>query len=483
MDGALDYYCNDSTLAGDPAAGASTGGAGGAACGDWVEVSLRIEGGRIGEVSWRAEGCATARAAIAATAALIDGATLAEAALLDADAIEAELGGLTPIGRHAPEIASEALHRALGSAVMDPTQMLAEAGSGAGPGPLVLVAMSGGVDSAVAALLEREGGAEVIGVTLELWSDPANDGEASCCSAQAVRTARSICHGLGIPHLTVDLRRQFERGVVAPFLEGYAAGDTPNPCIVCNGKVRLAPMIALADRLGAEGLATGHYARLTHDEAGPLLVAATDQAKDQTYMLAALPRPQLARMRFPLGELEKPEVREHARRAGLGVADKAESQDLCFLAGVGKRGFLAAHGEIEEREGEIVDAAGTVLGNHRGHHNFTIGQRKGIGLAAREPLYVIDKDPAANRVVVGFADQLDGDVVELSSPVLHRPAEEVESVRLRYRSRALPCRLELSGPGARITLQRRVRRPAPGQEAVFYRGETIVGHARIAGSG
>ena len=210
-----------------------------------------------------------------------------------------------------------------------------------------LVAMSGGVDSAVAALLaSRED--EVVAVTLELWSDPENDGERSCCSATAVAQARALAHSMGLPHLTIDLREQFRAGVVEPFIAGYAAGETPNPCVGCNGHVRLDAMLALADRLGCDGLATGHYARIAErdHEHGPLLRVAADRAKDQTYMLAALAPESLARMRFPLGELRKPEVRRLAAEAGLPVASKVDSQDLCFLAGTDRARFLARHGRI-----------------------------------------------------------------------------------------------------------------------------------------
>ena len=214
--------------------------------------------------------------------------------------------------------------------------------------------MSGGVDSAVAALLAARAGREAVCVTLELWRDPANDAEASCCSAHAVRLARGVAHRMGLPHLTLDLREAFAAGVVAPFLADHAAGLTPNPCVRCNGDVRLDAMLAFADRLGAAELATGHYARVTADG---LLRVAADPAKDQSYMLAALAPASLARLRFPLGELTKPEVRELARAAGMPVADKRESQDLCFLAGTGKAAFLARHGGLGARPGAILDRA------------------------------------------------------------------------------------------------------------------------------
>ncbi len=240
-------------------------------------------------------------------------------------------------------------------------------------------------------------------MTLELWSDPEHDGERSCCSASAVAQARALAHAMGLAHFTLDLRPEFRAGVVEPFIASFAAGETPNPCVSCNGHVRLDAMLALADRLGCDHLATGHYARIAeqHDPGGPLLRAAADPAKDQTYMLAALSPDSLARMRFPLGDLTKPEVRGIAARAGLPVAAKPESQDLCFLAGTDRGTFLARHGKLGERTGPLVDQQGNVLGQHRGQHLFTVGQRKGIGVAHQAPLYVLDKDARSNRVLVG----------------------------------------------------------------------------------
>jgi tRNA-specific 2-thiouridylase len=343
--------------------------------------------------------------------------------------------------------------------------------------------MSGGVDSAVAALLVGRGGREAVAVTLELWADPDNDAEASCCSAHAVRIARSVAHGMGIPHFTLDLREEFRAGVVEPFLAGHAAGMTPNPCVGCNGHVRLDAMVAFADALGAADLATGHYARLTADG---LLRAAADPAKDQTYMLSAVSRGTLGRLRFPLGELTKPEVRALASEAELPVASKAESQDLCFLAGTGKAAFLARHGNLPERPGDLVDTAGRVLGRHAGHHGFTVGQRRGLRLAAPEPLYVLAKDAATNRVTVGPRSALATHAVAVRGARLHRDGSEVDAVKLRYRSRAVPCRVagELSA-GTHKRLELELADPvdggaAPGQTACLLAGDVVVGYGTIS---
>src|SRR6185503_14812058 len=229
---------------------------------------------------------------------------------------------------------------------------------------------------------------EVVAVTLKLWADQDTDGERSCCSPEAVLGARRLAHSLGIPHLTLDLEGEFRDGVVGPFLRGYAEGRTPNPCVLCNGELRIDAMIALAGRLGAAKLATGHYARIADDGDGPLLAGAADDAKDQTYMLSGLSPESLSRLRFPLGELTKPEVREIAAAVGLDVARRADSQDLCFLAGQGKREFLRRHAGLGERPGEVVDRTGRRLGTHSGHHNFTVGQRRGLRVGGGEPLYV-----------------------------------------------------------------------------------------------
>ena len=266
--------------------------------------------------------------------------------------------------------------------------------------------------------------------------------------------------------------------MVEPFIAGYAAGETPNPCVGCNGHVRLDAMLAFADRLGCATLATGHYARVaeTGHPDGPLLRVAADPAKDQTYMLAALAPQSLARMRFPLGELTKPEVRRRAQAAGLPVAAKPDSQDLCFLAGTDRARFLARHGGIGARRGAVVDASGTVIGHHDGQHRFTVGQRRGIGVAAPEPLYVLDKDTAANAVVVGPRAALARDRVALRDVTLRRPAARVNAVKLRYRSKTLPGVLD----GAELRLDEPAFGVAPGQLACLLDGELIVGHGTIA---
>lgn len=473
----FEHYLRDQSHLGAPPDGAFTGAAGGAACGDLSRLSLALAEGRIASVSFAAEGCGATRAATAAVAEMVDGESVLEAARIGSDDVDAAIGGLTPAKRHAAQLAADALHRALAAASASTEQLAAPSGG------RVLVAMSGGVDSAVAALLEREAGAEVVGVTLKLWADSKTDGAKACCSPEAVLGARALAHSLGIPHLTLDLEDAFRRRVVAEFIAGYAEGSTPNPCIACNGEVRIAAMVDLAERLGAGYLVTGHYARIVDDGDGLLLAAAADAGKDQSYMLAALPPRLLERLRFPLTELTKPQVREIAARHRLAVARKPESQDLCFLSGQGKADFLRRHGGLREREGDVVDRSGHKLGRHRGHHRYTVGQRRGIGVSANEPLYVLAKDAGANTVTVGTREELERDTVRIRDVVLHRDGGSVDGVRLRYRSRPVPAAISATGRGRHPVVDVRLGESfagvSPGQAAVLLSGQTVVGHGTI----
>jgi tRNA-specific 2-thiouridylase len=456
---------------------------GGGDCCDEVTFSVQTDGTRVTDAGFTATGCGASHAVASAAVTLVRGATLLDAALVGADEIAGELGGLSPAKRHAADVASDALARALGAAVRARGTVPDPADSSHPPTPnrptRTLVAMSGGVDSSVAALLCAQDG-EAVAVTLELWADSENDAEKSCCSSSAVSQARALAHSLGLPHFTLDLRDEFRRGVVEPFIAAYAAGDTPNPCVGCNGHVRLDAMLDFADRLGCETLATGHYARVDDG----LLKVAADPAKDQTYMLAALSPESLSCMRFPLGDYEKPQVRAIAAAAGLPVASKVDSQDLCFLAGTTRARFLERHAGLTPHRGEIVDLDGAVLGEHEGHELFTVGQRRGVGVAAAEPLYVLEKDAAANRVVVGPHEQLLTDLVRIRGARLHRDGARVDRVKLRYRSKPLPARISDSPAAGRhreltLALDEPVAGAAPGQLACLMDGELIVGWGTI----
>jgi len=452
-----------------------TGAAGGAPCGDLVRIAVQIEGDRVVEAGFDADGCGALTAAASAIVESIEGETFLDACRLNADEVADELGGLVPGKRHAAELAADALHRALGAAAKQGAVRIAAAGR------RTLVAMSGGVDSAAAAQLALDAGDEVVAVTLELWSDPGTDGDKSCCSPQAVRGARDLAHRMGIPHITLDLRERFRAEVVDTFLDGYAAGRTPNPCVRCNGEVRFDAMLELAGALGAARLATGHYARIARDANGPLVRAAADPRKDQSYMLAKLDPELLDRLSFPLGGLTKDAVRALAREAGLPVADKRESQDLCFVAGLGGRAFLQRHGGPRLRQpGDIVDRGGTVLGRHDGQHNFTVGQRRGLGLASPEPMYVLKREAGTNRVVVGPKEALATNRVPLDKPTLHRSPDEVQTVRLRYHAEPLGCRVHVQDDGSlELELDRPANGVAPGQLACLMREDRVVGEGTI----
>ncbi|HKY24767.1 MAG TPA: tRNA methyl transferase PRC-barrel domain-containing protein, partial [Gaiella sp.] len=286
----------------------------------------------------------------------------------------------------------------------------------------VAVAMSGGVDSAVALLRARP---DAIGVTLRLWLDPAGpDAERACCSPDAVIRARQTCHALGLPHVTLDLREAFRDAVVRPFLDGYSAGLTPNPCVRCNGAFRFEALVAFAGRAGADVLWTGHYARIVERGGVRLVARGADARKDQSYMLATVDPSLLAHIAFPLGTSTKPEVRAEATAAGLDAAMRPESQEACFLAGGDYRAFLSRHG-VADRPGPIVDRSGAVVGRHDGLWRYTPGQRRGIGVTSNEPLFALRSDVGANTLVVGPRHALGARRVEARGR-LYLAVDEVE---------------------------------------------------------
>src|SRR5437763_2198913 len=385
----------------------------------------------------------------------------------DADGLERPLPGLTLLEAAAvpgETLAADALANALGQ------------GFRAEPdADRVAVAMSGGVDSAVALV---RAGPHAIGVTLRLWIDPAApDSERACCSPEAVIAARETCHALGLPHVTLDRREGFRRAVVTPFVRGYARGETPNPCTRCNGGFRFAELLAFARRAGAERLATGHYARVVERDGRPLLARGSDPAKDQSYMLAAIDPRQLSRVSFPLGEQDKEATRVGAGRAGLASARGPEGQEACFPAGDDYRAFLGRHG-LEPRDGSIVGEDGSELGRHDGFWRFTPGQRRGLGLAAAEPLYVLGTRPNANAVVVGPHSSLARTRVTVRGR-LYADVERAEA-KLRYRSPAVGATVDPTPRGFQLVLNEPAYGVAVGQAAVLYDGDAVVGYGLIA---
>jgi tRNA-specific 2-thiouridylase len=354
--------------------------------------------------------------------------------------------------------------------------------------------MSGGVDSStVAALLVRQGHS-VIGLTMQLWNqrrlpELAVEGASGrCCSLDDVYDARRVAEQVGIPYYVVNFESQFEEHVVKPFVQQYLAGRTPIPCTLCNNYIKFDRFLEMADAVGALQIATGHYARIRYDKPSRRyqLLRAADASKDQTYFLCGLTQPQLSRTLFPLGEMSKPEVRELARSFGLAVAEKGDSQEICFVPNGDYAQFLDAYlkesGIAQPRtRGEIVTTDGRILGEHAGVHRFTVGQRRGLGIATGEPLYVIATDPAKQRVIVGASDDLlrdrffTSDVNWISIARVAQPRRA--QVKIRNKHYAAPAWLNATGDPTRVEVafDEPQRAVTPGQGAVFYDGDLVLG--------
>ncbi|MEX2161665.1 MAG: tRNA 2-thiouridine(34) synthase MnmA [Anaerolineales bacterium] len=349
----------------------------------------------------------------------------------------------------------------------------------------VVVAMSGGVDSSVAAALLQQQGYEVIGMMLRLWSEPGREAANRCCTPEAMNIARRVAGQLGIPFYAVNAQETFRNVVVQYFLDGYASGGTPNPCLACNRQIRWEFLLERALALGADYMATGHYVRLVREAGQPVrLFEAVDGHKDQSYVLHVLDQAKLEHALFPLGELTKPEVRQIAAELKLPAAVSKESQDLCFLAGQDYRGFLQRHQPLLAEPGPIVDRAGHRLGEHSGLANYTIGQRKGLGIAAAEPLYVLAKDRTRNALIVGHGHELGsrelvtGPANWLSGTAPTRPFDA--QVKIRYSARKAPAHvMPIAGSRARVVFAEPARDITPGQAAVFYVDGEVLGGGLI----
>jgi tRNA-specific 2-thiouridylase len=346
----------------------------------------------------------------------------------------------------------------------------------------VVVGMSGGVDSSATAALLLEQGYDVVGITLKLWpQDCVNRAEDKCCGPQAVSDARAVCHKLGVPYYLIDEAEEFQSTVIQYFADEYKAGRTPNPCVMCNQNLKFGRLIDRADQLGAQYIATGHFARLERrDDGRVLLKRGRDSRKDQSYFLFSLRQEQLARALFPLGEKTKSDTREVARHCNLKTADKEESMEICFVPDKDYGKFLQQANLAQKHRGEIVDLHGRVLGHHEGIEFYTIGQRKGLGLSSPQPLYVIELDAAANRVIVGDESALDRDefVVDRCNWIpFDAPPEQIEvTAKIRYNHPGTAATVTPSNNGkVKVKLHAPQRAITPGQAAVFYQDDLVVG--------
>src|SRR5215212_434472 len=430
------------------------------ACGDVASFTVGISDNLLEEVRYKAYGCAACVAAGSALSELVADKHLVEAARVSKADIEDALGGPLPPGKeHALTLVLDALHKAFEDHFNRTAgEMLLNGEQNPGAdGRSVVVAMSGGVDSAVTALLLKEAGYEVATVTFRLHDG--EKGSRSCCSPDTVLFARDTAHRMGLPHFTLNLKELFNRRVMQDFVGSYKEGRTPNPCVACNAHVKFHAAAFLADDLGFDYVATGHYARVAE---GPTLARPVDEKKDQTYVLWPVPKELLERTIFPLGEYRKTEVRAIAEERGLAVAYTPESQDICFIPDGDYRRFVRK--KVSAEPGDVVDPGGKVLGRHGGVVDFTVGQRRGLGVSAPTPLYVTEVRPQTNQVVVGRKKDLEVREVAVRDLNLFLDPGYAACVQVMYNSRPVSCSVEETADGEWIAY---LAEPVMGVALVF----------------
>lgn len=349
----------------------------------------------------------------------------------------------------------------------------------------VVVAMSGGVDSSVAAALLVEQGYDVTGMMLKLWTGDCDQAENACCTPESIAQAREVASQLHIPFYVIDAKEAFKINVVDPFIAAYQNGLTPNPCFVCNQTIKWGQLLNNALKMGADLLATGHYARILKDEKGSFhLIKGSDGKKDQSYVLAGLTQDQLSHTLLPLGGLTKPEVRELARKFSLKVSEKEDSQDLCFVGAQGYRAFLKQYSTTTSKSGVIRTLSGQIMGEHLGLDQYTIGQRKGIGSGLGIPYYVLSLDPLKNEVIIGTQEELGQTIVNTGTfnwiSGIHENPQQSVQVKIRYKATPVSCSFStLDNGGIRIVLEKPIRDATPGQIAVLYNEDEVLGSGVI----
>lgn len=507
MDNPLINHFRHPLNAGKLADAAGEGEAGDLGCGAVIRIYISFKDERIAAAGFEATGSSAAIAAGSLMTCLVKGKHWRQAAAISLADMESEMGigadeveigigagniSQTPVSGqnlkrasvlNAANFAIDALHAAFEDAIKRgtfPRAALTRPGS-------TLVAMSGGVDSSVACLLLKEAGGEVLGLTMRLWSDPECGATGpGCCSPQSIRDARQVCHVLGVPHLTVDLQDEFKALVVDDFVREYMDGRTPNPCCRCNGSFRFAALAALADRLGAERVATGHYVKREFKNIREFLFRGKDPGKDQSYMMWGIAPEILPRLDFPLGGITKEQTRQLAAGAALVTRSRPESQEVCFIPDDDYRRFLRSQKGRLPGEGEITDAGGRRLGTHSGYIDYTVGQRRGLGISAPEPLYVIGTVPAENRVIAGSRDSLSVDLLEICEVNIFDAGALNGELSLQVRYNAAPVKAQIIDQREdkwAIALNEPVYGIASGQSAVLYEGDKLVAGGIICRAG